>query len=124
MAIAWARLRQIIEAHDRFLITSHIRPDGDSIGSALGMGALLAQKGKQYRIVNASPLPPRYKFLDPMGRIERYGDQVTAAQLGSVEVVIILDTSAWGQLGAMADFIRATSAKKIVIDHHVGHDDM
>lgn len=124
MAIDWARLRQIIEMHDRFLITSHVRPDGDAIGSELGMAELLAQKGKQSLIVNCSSLPPRYRFLDPERRVRQFGEQVSSAELASIEVVIILDTSAWAQLGRMADFVRATSAKKIIIDHHIGEDDM
>ena len=124
MAIEWARLRHIIDSSDRFLITSPVRPDGDAIGSEVGMAAMLAQKGKQYMIVNASMLPPRYRFLDPGNRIQHYGDEASREQLATVEVVIILDTSAWAQLGAMADFVRTTRAKKIVIDHHLGHDDM
>jgi len=124
MSIAWDRLRQIIEAHDRFLITSHIRPDGDSIGSELGMAAMLAQKGKQSEIVNASTVPPRYQFLDPNRRIRHFGPELDPAVLRSPEVVVILDTSAWQQLGAVAGFVRETPAKKLIIDHHIGHDDM
>lgn len=124
MAIDWVRLRQIIETHDRFLITSHVRPDGDAIGSELGMAELLAQKGKQALIANCSSLPPRYRFLDREGRVRRYNEEVGPIDLAEIEVVIILDTSAWAQLGRMADFVRATTAKKIIIDHHIGEDDM
>jgi phosphoesterase RecJ-like protein len=124
MAVDWSRLRQIVETHDRFLITSHVRPDGDAIGSELGMARLLTQKGKQSVIANCSSLPPRYRFLDPDRRIRRYGEEISAAELAAIEVVIILDTSAWGQLGRMADFVRATSAKKIIVDHHISEDDM
>ena len=124
MPIDWARLRQIIETHDRFLITSHVRPDGDAIGSELGMAELLAQKGKQSLIANCSSLPQRYRFLDPAGRVRRYGETVNPAELAAIEVVMIVDTSAWAQLGRMGDFIRETAAKKIIIDHHIGHDDM
>lgn len=124
MSIAWDRLRQIIESHDRFLITSHIRPDGDSIGSELGMAAMLAQKGKQSEIVNASSLPPRYEFLDPARRIRHHTPDLDPSVLTSAEVVIIVDTSAWQQLGSMAGVVRETAAKKLIIDHHIGHDDM
>jgi phosphoesterase RecJ-like protein len=124
MSIAWDRLRQIIESHDRFLITSHVRPDGDSIGSELGMAAMLAQKGKQSEIVNASSLPARYGFLDPARRIRHHTPDLDPAVLNSAEVVIIVDTSAWQQLGSMAGVVRDTAAKKLIIDHHIGHDDM
>src|SRR5262245_23391909 len=88
------------------------------------MAELLAQRGKQCVIINSSSLPPRYRFLDPNGRIRQFGANVSSDDLARIEVVIIVDTSAWGQLGSMADFIRNTSAKKVIIDHHVSEDDM
>ncbi len=121
--IDWQPLRKIIDANDRFLIASHVRPDGDAIGSQLGMAALLDQKGKQSLIVSPSKLPPRYNFLDPAGRV-RHVAAVGSAELDVVQVVIILDTSAWAQLDSLSDFIRATPARKFIIDHHVGHDEM
>jgi phosphoesterase RecJ-like protein len=124
MAIDWSKLRHIIESNQRFLITSHVRPDGDSIGSELAMSRLLEQKGKDSLVVNASPLPPRYRFLDPDGRVRQLGNSASAAEMDRAQVVIILDTSAWVQLGEMADFVRGTRAKKIIVDHHIGEDDM
>ena len=124
MAIDWSRLRDIVEPHDRFLITSHVRPDGDALGSELGMAELLIQKGKYCRIVNASSLPARYKFLDLAGRVRQLGVDVDESDPADFDVVMILDTSAWSQLGGMADLVRTTMAKKVVIDHHIGHDEM
>ena len=63
--IDWSPLKDLIETHDRFLVTTHVRPDGDALGSEVGMAGLLRQKGKDVRVVNASPTPPRYSFLDP-----------------------------------------------------------
>src|SRR4029078_12509940 len=40
------------------------------------------------------------------------------------DVLAVLDTSAWSQLGPMADVVRNTSARRVVIDHHVSQDDM
>ena len=65
MTIDWTPLADLIETHDRFLVTTHVRPDGDALGSEVGMAGLLRQKGKDVRVVNASPTPPRYDFLDP-----------------------------------------------------------
>ena len=67
MTIDWTPLADLIETHDRFLVTTHVRPDGDALGSEVGMAGLLRQKGKDVRVVNASPTPPRYDFLDPDG---------------------------------------------------------
>ena len=65
MAIDWEPLRSIIAANQRFVLTSHVRPDADALGSELGMAGLLEHLGKDVRIVNASPVPHRLAFLDP-----------------------------------------------------------
>jgi phosphoesterase RecJ-like protein len=123
--IDWTPLADLIETHDRFLVTTHVRPDGDALGSEVGMAGLLRQKGKDVRVVNASPTPPRYDFLDPDGMLfEHYGTKVGPQDLADREVAVILDLSAWNQLGNMADAIRAFPGPRVVIDHHVSEDDL
>ncbi len=125
MLIDWTPLVNIIETHDRFLITTHVRPDGDALGSEVGMAGLLRQKGKDVRVVNVSPTPPRYDFLDPERSLfEHFGKTVQPADLADREVALILDLSAWSQLGDMADFIRSFPGPRLVIDHHVSQDDL
>ncbi|WP_435007390.1 DHH family phosphoesterase [Tundrisphaera lichenicola] len=125
MNMDWSPLSGLIATRDRFLVTTHVRPDGDALGSEVGMVGLLRQKGKDVRVVNASPTPPRYDFLDPDGTLfEHYGTQVKAADLADREAVVILDLSAWSQLGDMAEFVRGFPGSRLVIDHHVSQDDM
>ena len=52
------------------------------------------------------------------------GRDISAEQLADREVIIVLDTSAWVQMGKMADVLRTTQAIKVVIDHHVSGDDL
>jgi len=125
MTIDWTPLADLIETHDRFLVTTHVRPDGDALGSEVGMAGLLRQKGKDVRVVNASRTPPRYDFLDPDGTLfEHFGTQAEPAALADREVVVILDLSAWSQLGDMADWVRGFPGRRVVIDHHVSQDDL
>ena len=125
MIIDWTPLADLIETHDRFLVTTHVRPDGDALGSEVGMAGLLRQKGKDVRVVNVSPTPPRYDFLDPDGNLfEHFNRTVQPEALDDREVVVILDLSAWNQLGDMAGFIREFRGPKVVIDHHVSQDDL
>jgi phosphoesterase RecJ-like protein len=125
MTIDWTPLADLIETHDRFLVTTHVRPDGDALGSEVGMAGLLRQKGKDVRVVNASMTPPRYGFLDP-GRslFEHFGSGVAPADLADREVLVILDLSAWNQLGDMAGFVRDFPGPRVVVDHHVSQDDL
>src|SRR5436305_2008077 len=69
MSIDWTPLADLIERHDRYLVTTHVRPDGDALGSEVGMAGLLRERGKDVRVVNASRTPPRYDFLDPAGTL-------------------------------------------------------
>ncbi len=125
MSIDWSPLADLIARHDRFLVTTHVRPDGDALGSEVGMVGLLRQKGKDVRVINASRTPPRYDFLDPDGTLfEHYGDQTTAQTLGDREVVVVLDLSAWSQLGEVAEFVRTFPGPRLVVDHHVSQDDL
>jgi phosphoesterase RecJ-like protein len=125
MSIDWTPLSSLIETHDRFLVTTHVRPDGDALGSEVGMVGLLRQKGKDVRAVNSSRTPPRYDFLDPTNTLfGHFGGTVQPADLADREVLVILDLSSWGQLGEMADWVRSFPGPRVVIDHHVSQDDL
>ncbi len=124
MAIDWPAFVDLIHAHQRFLLTSHIRPDCDALGSELGMAAVLDSLGKDVQIVNGHATPPNLAFIDPQNRIRTIGQDVAQEQLHDREVLMILDTSAWAQLGEMGDVVKTTSARKIVLDHHVSEDDL
>ncbi len=123
--IDWTPLVDLIERHDRFLVTTHIRPDGDALGSEAAMAGILRQKGKDVRVVNVSHMPPRYDFLDPPRTLfEHYAHSVQPSDLADRQVAIILDLSAWSQLGDMAEYIRVFPGPRAVIDHHVSQDDL
>ncbi len=124
MAINWTAFGDLIAPYKRFLLTSHVRPDCDALGSELGMASVLEVLGKDVRIVNPQATPPNLAFIDPDRRIEAIGEGVTFEDLADREVLIILDTSAWAQLASMGDVVRRLKARKLVIDHHVGEDDL
>ena len=88
------------------------------------MALVLASLGKQVRIVNGQATPPNLAFIDPSKKIRVVGQDVQAVDLADAEVLMILDTSAWQQLGPMADVLRSSPAKKIVLDHHRSADDL
>ena len=61
----------LIRNGKRFLLSCHLRPDGDAIGSMLGLEALLRSLGKETWMWNADPVPPSLHFLPGTSRIER-----------------------------------------------------
>jgi phosphoesterase RecJ-like protein len=124
MSISWPRFTELVRAHDRFLLTSHVRPDCDALGSELGLAGVLEALGKDVLVVNAQKTPPNLAFIDPDRRLKTLGVDVEPHHLAGCEVLMVLDTSAWAQLGAMADVVRASQARKAILDHHVGEDDL
>jgi phosphoesterase RecJ-like protein len=124
MNISWQRFREVVSQAQNIVLTSHIRPDCDALGSELGMAGLLRQLGKTVRIVNGQATPPNLQFLDPKRTILAIDVDVTREQLANCDLVIILDTSAWIQLGAVGDWIKESRVKRIVVDHHQGEDDL
>jgi phosphoesterase RecJ-like protein len=124
MAVDWTRFVEVVRTHQRFLLTGHVRPDCDALGSELGMAGILESLGNDVRIVNGQATPPNLTCIDPERRIKTLGQDVPAAALDEVEVLIVLDTSAWIQLGPMGDVLRSTAARKLVVDHHVSQDDL
>jgi phosphoesterase RecJ-like protein len=123
MAVNWKAFTEQISHYESFVLVSHIRPDCDALGSELGMAEVLRAVGKKVRIINAHRTPPALQFLDPASNIEVLGDNVAAEDI-SADCMMVLDTSAWAQLGDMGDVIRASRADKMVLDHHVGEDDL
>src|SRR5215204_503624 len=98
MPIDWTPFVEFVRAHQRFLIMTHVRPDGDALGSEVGLACALKQLGKSVRVVIASMLYDRYQFLNnsttPVERFTPPGDDFR-----NVDAIIIVDTGTWNQLG-------------------------
>jgi bifunctional oligoribonuclease and PAP phosphatase NrnA len=123
--INWPAFVEIIRSNKRFLLTSHIRPDCDALGSELGMCGVLEALGKQVLIVNGQATPPNLQFIDPKQKLKAIGVDIQPKDLvETIDVLMVLDTSAWAQLGPMSEVLKTTRAKKIVLDHHVSEDDL
>jgi phosphoesterase RecJ-like protein len=124
MSIQWAPLLPIIDAHQRFVISSHVRPDADAIGSEIGLASLLRSLGKSVQIINHSPTPANLFFLDPTKDVKQLGVTATIADIVAAEVHFIVDTSSWIQLNDVGKAMRESPALRVVIDHHVSADDL
>lgn len=122
MALDWSPLLRLVEKSQRILLTTHMRPDGDGLGSQLALAETLRAMGKAVEIVIPSPLPERYRFLDGVGEIVEFqppGDRHAAA-----DAIVVLDTGTWNQLGKMGEWMKTRPVAKLVIDHHLTQDDL
>ena len=106
------RIRDALLGARSVLLTSHERPDGDSLGSQLALGAALRQLGKQVRIIDYDPAPDLYAFLPDLGTIE-ISDNVT----DRFDTVVVLECSSLDRTG-----LRGLDERPIInIDHHPGN---
>src|SRR6188508_2610198 len=108
-----AEIRDAILARNRFLISSHARPDGDSIGSQLAMAYALEALGKEVRIVNADPAPEHYMEFPGVDRIE----VARAVVEQDADALIVMESGDLARTGVSGLEGRFT----INIDHHQGN---
>ena len=109
-----AALLGLLRERKSFVVTSHARPDGDAIGSALGMMHLLEGMGKQVTVAFADALPAIYRWLPGEERIER------ALPATAPDAVILLECDRVERTGFdPADFERMGAELTINIDHHL-----
>src|SRR5579872_2635268 len=99
MPLDWTPFVELVRRHQRFLLTTHVRPDGDGIGSMLALADVLEAPPlrKTVQMIVASVYPPRYDFLDPDRRIRRF--EPPGEVYRDTDAVIVLDTGTWNQLG-------------------------
>ena len=122
MLAAFKNIEAIIRDRHDFVLTTHVNPDGDGIGSELALARSLRQLDKKATIINHNATPENYQWLDSHREIiqfvpERDGDTVLRA-----EVIFILDTNHPDRLRSLEPFVRRSKAEKIVIDHHLEPD--
>jgi phosphoesterase RecJ-like protein len=114
----WDRMREIIQVSDSFLLTSHLFPEADSIGSEVALALHLRQLGKEVTVVNETPALDRYAFLTrlhPVGSFEELGPDPDPDRF---DVAFLLDVCTWDYMGAVGDWIRRTGTSVVAIDHH------
>ena len=86
------KIQSIVEKHDKIFISSHINPDGDSLGSAYAMYKFLDSIGKDCIIVNHSPIPEVYNFLNEDNIFQEL-DGDSASFIKKADLGLILDLS-------------------------------
>jgi phosphoesterase RecJ-like protein len=129
MPLDWSPLVAFFRKHERPLLMTHIRPDADGLGAQLALHDALTALGKQPRVAIASPLPPRYAFLDPERKLI---ENFKPANFTDRDGVVIFDTGTWNQLSdpkkdPAEDFgkwLQASPLPRAVVDHHRTQDDL
>ncbi|MBN1782100.1 bifunctional oligoribonuclease/PAP phosphatase NrnA [bacterium] len=106
-----------IRERNDFLVTTHIRPDGDSIASVLIIAYILRTFKKRFSLVLDDCIPNKLDFLEGIDEINRYNDD---GQSKPVETVLILDSSDLDRIGRVRNLINEDHFI-LNIDHHPGN---
>jgi phosphoesterase RecJ-like protein len=122
MPVDWKPMVDLVHRSQRLLLTTHVRPDPDGLGSMLALADALEGLGKHVRLFISSVWPTRYDFLDPTRRVRRF--ELPGDDCRDADAVIVLDTGTWNQLGDFGAFMKTLSCEKAVIDHHISQDDL
>ncbi len=110
-------INAVINSHKSFLLTSHIDPDGDSLGSLMAMYYSLVDRSKKACIMNQGAIPEKYRFMNPGNLIINSAGKLPFEP----EVIIVLECPSLDRIGFVKDLI-PKSAFLINIDHHNDND--
>jgi phosphoesterase RecJ-like protein len=110
------KVLDFINNHSAFVLTTHDGPDADGLGAEITLAHVLEKLRKEVRIINASAVPDRFRFMDPSGLCGAW-DPEKHRDIPKNSVLLILDTSDEFHTGAMKDIIPQFQAA-MVIDHH------
>lgn len=112
---------QSILTAENIVITSHRSPDGDSVGSSLGMLRFIRALGKDAQVCHPDASPTFLNWLkagDEIIDFDANQEQVSNV-MNAADLIFCLDYNGAGRLGKeMGEVLLATDAKKIMIDHH------
>ncbi|MBK7630071.1 MAG: bifunctional oligoribonuclease/PAP phosphatase NrnA [Ignavibacteriales bacterium] len=116
--IDFEKLKHIIQDNSSFLLTTHVNPDADAIGSEVAFYHLLKKLGKKIYIINHSYTPYNLEFLNTEKIIQRFDELEHKSILNEVDVLVALDFNRADRTVRMEDHFRKSSKLKICLDHH------
>ncbi len=107
-------IQAVLKRYDKILLTAHVSPDGDAVGSLLGLAEWLQAEEKQVAIVVDDDIDERFAFL-PLAKMICRPD---AVETDDSWLSVILDVTDMGRIGRVAELVKG---KILNIDHHVSN---
>lgn len=114
-------LRRLLERSERIVITCHLTPDGDAIGSTLALWHVLRTIGKQATVVTPDQVPKSLLFLPGVKEVVAYSRYTEFATklLNEADLLFCLDFNEPRRVDRMEQALVASPARKVLIDHHL-----
>ena len=113
--------RKLLDDCTKVVISAHVGPDGDAIGSALGLANYLRRKGKQVTVAMPNIFPDFLKWMPGADSILIYTRQQEQAKaaIEQADLIIICDLNQPSRLNGLEEHVMASQAPRILIDHHL-----
>ena len=113
------------EKADKLVIVSHVSPDGDAIGSSLGLYHFLLSQDKTVHVIVPNAFPDFLKWMPGAKDIIQYNRYKDFADklINEADVLCVLDLNALSRLDDMQDVVRNSPARKLLVDHHLYPED-
>lgn len=117
-------LKDILALPQKILITTHVRPDGDAIGSSMGLYHFLKNRGHSVQVVTPTSVPDFLMWMSEAEHIINFEQDAEKAQdfLKDVDLIFCLDFNRIERLYKFAESVGKSKVKKVVIDHHLNPD--
>lgn len=114
-------LRKLLETCDNIVITTHIAPDGDAIGSSLGLASVLNAIGKSVKIITPDMPPRNLMFLPGAKEIVIYTKYPEFAEklIHDADLIFALDYNDLKRIDKVGEAVAVATAPKVMIDHHL-----
>ncbi|WP_207535466.1 DHH family phosphoesterase [Desertivirga arenae] len=118
-------LKEILADPKHIVITTHHKPDGDAMGSSLGMYNYLIQKGHHVKVVSPTDYPVFLHWLPSNSDVVIFTEQnqESARLVESADLIFCLDFNTLSRINELGELVRASSAIKVMIDHHLEPED-
>ena len=116
--INWKKLNQDIKSSKRIVLSTHMSPDGDGLGSASAMHNYITSLELECKIIQISKFPDQYNFLNKDNIVETYDASIHDQWLETADLALIFDVGAYHRLGSLGDVLFANQINVINIDHH------
>lgn len=118
LCMDFLKLKKIFEDHNSFLLTTHVNPDADAIGSEIALYRILKNLGKAVNILNHSNTPYNLTFLDPENIIKKFNTERDIILFDETDVLIALDFNRANRTVSMQKLFSESAKTKVCIDHH------
>ncbi len=114
-------LAKLFSSAENTLIICHINPDGDAVGSQLALYHYLKSKGKHVEMISPNNLEEFLKWMNGSELINVYIKNRNRCKdlISQADLILMLDFSQPDRLGEAEKYVSASTARKVVIDHHL-----